>query len=69
MSGFNKKNTMGIMYPNLPSAFGPIPHGREIRVSTLPTELQDADSSSPEYETEDDVDFAPDEHTAPQVFT
>ena len=36
MSGFSSKNKGSIVYPNVPSAMRPVPHGDDLPIPTAP---------------------------------
>lgn len=44
--GFNLKNKKRIVYPNMPSALRPVPHGPDVPVPILPKNLPEIDGSA-----------------------
>jgi hypothetical protein len=71
VSGYNKKNKVGIKYPQLSSAIRPMLHGPDDPIPAPPAQLEDVESSCRSESTaNDDVDFSPDnEDRTPQLFT
>jgi hypothetical protein len=69
IQGYNLKNKKEIVYPNLPSAMRPLPHGPDIPMPQSPQTLETPkDSASKSEDSEDDFQF----DTAsdrPQLFT
>jgi hypothetical protein len=52
-----KKNMKEILYPNLPSAIHPVPHGPGIPVPVPPEILEDTAVDSDKEDTDSDQDF------------
>lgn len=70
IQGYNKKNQKGIVYPNVPSAIKPVPHGIDVPIPTPPDNLDSADTSSEEKSSEEDDEFVPTSSgNEPQPFT
>lgn len=69
--GFNVKNKKNIVYPNLPSALRPVPHGPDVPVPLQPEHLPEVDGSEIESseETEDNEEEYEPGNSAPQPFT
>ncbi|KAG7160044.1 hypothetical protein Hamer_G017501, partial [Homarus americanus] len=72
IEGYNAKNKQGIVYPNIPSAMRPVPHGPEVAVP-IPTDvLQSVSSESDRDSSSDNVSDAyqaEDISDKPEVFT
>lgn len=70
VSGFNMKNKKHIVYPCLPSAITPVPHGPDIPVPKPPKQLPESvSSSSSSVEDGDDDTFLPDvEDKTPHLY-
>ena len=70
IQGYNKKNQKGIVYPNVPSAIKPAPHGKDVSIPTPPDNLDSAVTSSGEKSSEGDDEFVPTSSgNEPQPFT
>ena len=65
VTGYNKKNKKGNIYPYLLSAIWPVPHGPDLPVPSPPDNLSDeSESSSLQLHTEE-MYFEPHEYDRP----
>ena len=61
ITGFNKKNKAGIIYPNLPSAMRPVPHGPDVPIPSPCMVLPESSTSTSDTSSaEDDLNLSPD---------
>ncbi|GBN18850.1 hypothetical protein AVEN_188287-1 [Araneus ventricosus] len=68
--GFNAKNRKGIVYPHIPSAMHPVPHGPGIPIPKPREKLKDISSDSEEEDDgSDDDDFDAAGSNDPQLFS
>ena len=70
VQGHNSKTRKSIIYPDLPSALRPVPHGPDVPVPSPPDNFEDIHLSSDLDSSDHDADFSYDgESQEPLVFT